>query len=156
MKRNYQKTEYGGAYFCCYHIVWCTIFRRPILTEAMRVRLKGVIRESCREQGVRLLNEQIQAERIILQVETTPKHTIHQVISRIRRNCASILRKEYPELLSRVPSVFTFSYFVSTEEKFPETKVAEWMEDQPRSAEAKAKRREREQGAWRKNETGTR
>lgn len=141
MKRIYEQTKKGVTFSCRYHIVWCTVFRRPILTEPMRIKVKGVIQKSCEELGVALLEEQVTANRITLQIGLEPKQTVHKAVYGIRRRCAAMLRKEYPALLSRVPSIFTESYFVSTEEKFPEQAVAQWIEEQPRSGEAKAKRR---------------
>lgn len=145
-KRIYQQTEKGIAFSCRYYIVWCTVFRRPILTEPMQIRLKGVIRQGCQELEVRLLDMQIRKERIILQVETTPVHAINRVIYGLRTRCASTLRKEFPELLSRVPSVFTYNYFVTTEETLPEEQLEEWVEAQPRSEEMKLKRRKEKYG----------
>jgi putative transposase len=43
------RTNSGGVYQIRYHFAWCPKFRRPVLVDAIAVRLRELIREKVAE-----------------------------------------------------------------------------------------------------------
>lgn len=135
--RIYDQSEKGVVSFCQYHLVWCTCFRRPILSEEIRDLLKGEIQDICRETDIRLRRILLYPDWIGLTVEVSPETPPSRIVHRIRTHCAGLLKRRYPELNSRVASIFTLDYFVTTQEEFPEHAVAVWIRSRPRWSKPK-------------------
>lgn len=129
---EYKLSENRIKHACHYHVVWCTTFRRPVLTEQMRIRMKGLIQEVCDQQQIEILELKTEPHYVYLQCDMSPLEPVNAFVRRIKRHTSSVLCKEFPELRSRLPSLWTLHYFVSTEEEKPVKEIETWMNTQPR------------------------
>lgn len=46
--------------------------------------------------------------------EVDPHFGVHKFVKRVKGLCSRLLRQEFPNLKSRLPTLWTHSYFVST------------------------------------------
>jgi putative transposase len=53
-------------------------------------------------------------EHVHLLVEVDPQYGIHRLVCAIKGRSSRLLRQEYPWLKSRLPTLWTNSYFVAT------------------------------------------
>jgi putative transposase len=53
-------------------------------------------------------------DHVHLLVEVDPQFGIHKLVKTIKGRSSRLLRQEFPRLKSRLPSLWTHSYFVST------------------------------------------
>ena len=72
-------------------------------------------------------------------MDIPPVEAVNTAVRNMKRVTAHVLRNEFPELKSRLPSLWTLHYFVSTEENFSKDLIDEWLETQPRFVAKKKK-----------------
>lgn len=102
------------VYQCAYHVVWCPKYRRKVLAGAVETRLKELITEVCREYDAILVELEVMPDHVHLLVEVDPQFGIHKLVKRIKGRTSHDLRNEFPSLRSRLPTLWTNSYFVAT------------------------------------------
>ena len=102
------------VYRCTYHVVWCPKYRRPVIEGAVDVRLKQLIAEVCAERECNLIELETMPDHVHLLVECDPQYGIHRLVKQIKGRSSRVLRQEFDSLRSRLPTLWTNSYFVAT------------------------------------------
>lgn len=124
------KSNRNVVYSCKYHVVWCPKYRRPVLVNGVDGRLKDIIRETCAEIHAELIEMEVMPDHVHLLVEVDPQYGIHRAVRLIKGRSSRLLRDEYPWLKSRLPTLWTNSYFVSTVGGAPVKTVRQYIENQ--------------------------
>lgn len=124
------KSNRNVVYSCKYHVVWCPKYRRPVLVNGVDGRLKDIIRETCAEIHAELIEMEVMPDHVHLLVEVNPQYGIHRAVRLIKGRSSRLLRGEYPWLKSRLPTLWTNSYFVSTVGGAPLKTVKQYIENQ--------------------------
>src|SRR5712691_343094 len=114
MSKISYKSNRNVYYSCKYHIVWCPKYRRKVLVGAIAERLMQIIGEVCQEHQAEVLSLEIRSDQVHLLLECDPQFGIHRLVRRIKARSSRFLRQEFPRLKTRMPSLWTNSYFVST------------------------------------------
>lgn len=117
---------------CHYHVIWCPTFRRPVLTEQMQVRVKELIRETSDSLGITILHLDTGPDYVHVHADMPVFLPVNTMVRRMKRHTSTVLCEEFPSLKSRLPSLWTLHYFVSTEEEVPEEEVRAWAQTQPK------------------------
>src|SRR4051812_30629106 len=102
------------VYSCKYHVVFCPKYRRPVLVEGVDERLKQIVREVVMETRSDLIELEVMPDHVHLLVEVDPQFGVHKLIKSVKGRSSRFLRQEFPRLRSRLPTLWTNSYFVST------------------------------------------
>ena len=102
------------VYSCKYHVVWCPKYRRNVLVDGVDIRLKSILLEVAMETNSEVIEMEIMPDHVHLLVECDPQFGINKLIRRMKGRSSRYLRQEFPWLKSRIPSLWTNSYFVST------------------------------------------
>lgn len=118
------------VYRCAYHVVWCPKYRRPVLHPPVDARLKQVMAEVAAEYDAEIVEVEVMPDHIHLLVEVDPQLGIHKLVKRMKGRSSKILREEFPSLKSRLPTMWTNSYFVATVGGAPLAVVKEYIENQ--------------------------
>ena len=126
------KSNRNIVYSCKYHVVWCPKFRRPVLVDGVDVRLKGILVGVAVETRSELLNIEVMPDHVHLLVEVDPQIGIHKLVKLAKGRSSRLLRQEFPRLRSRLPTLWTNSYFVSTVGGSPLSVVKQYIENQKR------------------------
>lgn len=124
------KSKNNVIYSCKYHVVWCPKYRRKVLINGVDARLKELIKETCIKQNVEIIEMEIMPDHVHLLMEVDPQYGIHKVVKQIKGYSSRILRNEYPWLRSRIPTLWTNSYFVSTVGGAPLAVIKQYIENQ--------------------------
>lgn len=124
------KSNRNVVYSCKYHVVWCPKYRRRVLVNGVDGRLKDIIREVCAEIHAELIEMEVMPDHVHLLVEVDPQYGIHRAVRLIKGRSSRLLRDEYPWLKSRLPTLWTNSYFVSTVGGAPLKTVRQYIENQ--------------------------
>lgn len=106
------KSNNNIVYSCKYHVVWCPKYRRKILTNGIDTRLKELLLEYAAN---------------------------HKAVKSLKGYTSKVLRSEYPSLKTRMPSLWTNSYFVSTVGGAPLDVIRQYIENQKTSRRQKDK-----------------
>lgn len=124
------KSNCNVVYSCKYHVVWCPKYRRPVLVEGVDVRLKSLIVETCSKMNVDIIEMEIMPDHVHLLIEVDPQFGIHRVVKQIKGVSSRVLRQEFSWLKSRIPTLWTNSYFVSTVGGAPLAVIKKYIENQ--------------------------
>lgn len=108
------KSNNNITYSCKYHVVFCPKYRRSVLINGVDVRLKELIKNVCEQYNVELIEMEIMPNHVHLLIDVDPQFGIHKAVKRIKGTSSHILREEFPWLKSKIPTLWTHSYFVST------------------------------------------
>ena len=118
------------VYRCAYHVVWCPKYRRPVIEGAVDERLKQIIREVCAERECNLIELETMPDHVHLLVECDPQYGIHRLVKQIKGRSSRVLRQEFDSLRSRLPTLWTNSYFVATVGGAPLAAIKEYVANQ--------------------------
>jgi len=102
------------VYTCRYHIVFCPKYRRKVLTETIANRLKTIILEIVESLNGEVIELEVMADHVYVLLSCDPQFGVHRMVKRIKGASAYTLRKEFPHLKSRLPSLWTNAYFCAT------------------------------------------
>lgn len=127
------KSNNNIVYSCKYHVVWCPKYRRKVLTGKVAERLKELIKEVCRQYQSELIEIEIMPDHVHLLVEVDPQFGIHKLVKNLKGVTSRYLRQEFPELRTKLPTLWTHSYFVSTVGDAPLEVVKKYIENQTKS-----------------------
>lgn len=122
------KSSRNVVYKCYYHVVWCPKYRRSVLYSGVDARLKHIVHEVCDECNAELVELEIMPGHVHLLAGVDPQFGIYRLIKRIKGRSSRILREEFPWLKSRIPSLWTNSYFVTTTGGAPLAAVKKYIE----------------------------
>lgn len=126
---NY-KCNNNIAYSCKYHVVWCSKYRRKVLVEEVEQRLKELIVGVASELRVDIIEMEIMPDHVHLLLEVGPQFGIHRAVKNIKGKTSRILRAEFISLRTRLPSLWTNSYFVATVGGAPLEVIKQYIESQ--------------------------
>lgn len=124
------KSNHNVVYSCKYHVVWCPKYRRKVLVDGVDTRLKELIEEICSESCIDAIEMKIMPDHVHLLMEVEPQLGIHKAVKLIKGRTSHVLRQEFKWLRSRIPSLWTNSYFVSTIGSTPLSAIKQYVEDQ--------------------------
>jgi len=127
------KSNNNVVYSCKYHIVWCPKYRRKVLVNGVDTRLKELIIQVCQEIQVEIIEMEIMPDHVHLLLEVDPQFGVHKAVKTIKGRTSRILRQEFPRLKTKLPTLWTNSYFVSTVGGAPLEIIKQYIEGQKRS-----------------------
>ena len=118
-------------YSCQYHVIFCPKYRRKVLINNIDVRLKELILEKQEEYGYNVLEIEVMPDHVHMILDVNPKLPgIYRAISNIKGYTSCTLRKEFPELKRKLPTLWTRSRFISTVGSVTLEVVKKYIEDQ--------------------------
>jgi putative transposase len=118
------------VYSSKYHVVWCPKYRRKVLMGPVAKRLERILRTLCRELKVDVLALEIMPDHVHLLCEVDPSFGVHRLVKRLKGNTSHTLRLEFPALKSRLPTLWTHAYFVSTVGGAPLSVIKQYIANQ--------------------------
>jgi putative transposase len=124
------KSNDNIVYSCKYHVVWSPKYRRPVLIDGVDERLKDILRDVANETESEIIELEVMPEHVHLLIEVDPQFGVHRLIKLMKGKSSHILRKEFPWLKSRLPSLWTNSYFISTVGGAPLEVIKQYIEQQ--------------------------
>lgn len=97
-----------------YHFVWIPRRRRKVLIGMIAKRLEELIYEIAKDLECKVLALEIMPDHVQLFLNCPPTLAPSDLMFRIKGRSARELRKEIPDPLMKMPSMWTRSYFCST------------------------------------------
>ncbi len=130
MSKIIYKSNHNVIYSCKYHIVWCPKYRRKVLINGVDTRLKELIQEIAKELKLEIIELEVMPDHVHILLEVDPQFGIHRAVKALKGRTSRILRQEYPWLRSRIPTLWTNSYFCSTVGGAPLSVIKQYIENQ--------------------------
>lgn len=119
-----------ATYHITYHFVWCPKYRRAVLEGPVADRLADLLPELCHELGGETLEVVMRPDHVHLLVSIPPKLAPSQIAFRLKGATSRVLRKEFPFLKSRLPSLWTRSYYVGMAGHVSSETIRQYIEAQ--------------------------
>ena len=113
-----------------YHIVFCPKFRRKVLVDGIDTRLKEILLMKAEELGITIESMEVMPDHVHIFVKSKPTYAIHFVVNQLKGYSSVMLRREFPKLRSRLPTLWTRSYFVESVGCISEETVKKYIEQQ--------------------------
>ena len=82
------------------------------------------------EMAVEIVRLEVMPDHVHLFVKTPPTLAPHYVVQQLKGYTSRLLRHEYPQLRSRLPTLWTRSYYVESVGHISEDMVKRYIEDQ--------------------------
>jgi putative transposase len=120
----------GAVFSLKFHIVWCPKYRRPVLAGRVDERLKELLTEVATEHGMTIHAMEVMPDHVHLFVEADPTLCVAEIVNRLKGRTSRILRQEFPSLRSRLPTLWSRSYFAATVGAVSEGTVRRYIEAQ--------------------------
>lgn len=99
------------------HLVFVTKYRRKVITNRVRERLRTIFESVCSDFGAELREMDGEEDHVHLLVDYPPKHSISKLVMSLKLVSCRLLKKEkYPEI-ERVlygPHLWTPSYYAGS------------------------------------------
>lgn len=118
------------VYACTYHVVWCPKYRRAVLVKGVDKRLKEIIQQTAAEFQATVLELEVMPDHVHLLCEVAPQFGVHRLVGYLKGRSSRLLRDEFPWLRSRLPTLWTHSYFVATVGGAPLAIIKQYIENQ--------------------------
>ena len=113
-----------------YHLIWCPKFRRPVLVGDKEDRLKELLQEKADEIGVVIEQMEVMPDHVHLFVKCQPTSSPHWVVQQFKGKTSRVMREEFKDLRSKLPTLWTRSYFCESVGHISESTVKKYIEQQ--------------------------
>ena len=124
------KTSSTAVYNLSYHIVWCPKYRRPVLVDKIAERLVELLNQKAKELQVEIVEANIMSDHVHLFIRTKPIYAPQFVVGQLKGYTSRLLRQEFDSLRSRLPTLWTRSYYVDSVGKLNEHTIRKYIDEQ--------------------------
>lgn len=93
-------------------------------------RLKEIILEVAQERNAHVVELEVMPDHVHLLVEVDPQFGIHRLVKLMKGKSSHHIRREFPSVKTRIPTLWTNSYFVATVGGAPLDVVKRYVADQ--------------------------
>lgn len=111
-------------------MVWCSKYRRKVLVHGVDTRLKEILQQVAVEFQAEIIEMEVMEDHVHILIEVDPQFGIAKLVRYMKGRSSRLLRHEFPWLKSRLPTLWTNSYFVSTVGGAPLSAVKQYIENQ--------------------------
>jgi len=130
-QRDFKSNRHVLRYASCkYHVVFCPKYRRKVLVNGVDKRLKAILYQVAKELNCEILELEVMPEHVHILCAVDPQFGVHKFVKQVKGLSSGLLRQEFPHLKSRLPTLWTHSYFVSTVGGAPISILKPYIENQ--------------------------
>jgi putative transposase len=104
-----------------------------VLVDSVEKRLRELLAQKAFELQATILALDVMPDHVHLFVETDPRWSISQLTRQFKGFTSHVLREEFPHLRSRLPTLWSRSYFAGSCGAVTEATVRRYIEQQKRS-----------------------
>ena len=122
----------GYVYAMEYHIVWCTKYRRKVLTDKVISILSRELEKYAQENGFTIEEKEIMPDHIHLLISASPQVFIPDIMKGMKGVSARMVFKARPELKDKLwkGHLWNPSYFVATISENTEEQIRHYIDSQ--------------------------
>ena len=120
----------SNVYNLGYHLIWCPKYRRNILVDEVEVRLKELLYKKAKNMNVKIEALEIMPDHVHIFVKVKPTHSPHWVVQQFKGFTSKIIRDEFPKIKSRIPTLWTRSYYAESVGHISEKTIKKYIEEQ--------------------------
>ncbi len=130
MKNKRWKTSEDTTSSLYYHILWCVKYKRKLLVNDVKERLEELIYEKAKEIDVIIVSMEIMPECVHLFIKANPEDSPHFIVQQLKGASSKTLRDEFVQLKTKIPTLWTRNYYVSSFGILNESEINTYLESQ--------------------------
>ena len=113
-----------------YHLVWSSNYSFKVLRGSVRLRVRDICRQVCRENDVEILRGVLSSDHVHMSVSVPPKLAISDLVRRMKGRSSHKVQREFPELRRRYWGCRFWGrrYFSTTNGAITEDIVLQYLE----------------------------
>ena len=123
----------GSVYNLGYHIIWCPKYCRKVLKGEIGDELKVLIKEKCDEREWELVSVEVMPDHVHIFVKCRPTDSVAYIVAQIKGYTAHKLKQMFPSLNTRLPNLWTRSYYAESIGVINEDTINRYIENQETS-----------------------
>lgn len=124
------KKSRSATYNIGYHIIFCPKYRRKVLKDDIERRFKEIALVVAQENEWEIATMEVMPDHVHLFIKTKPTDSPQNVVARIKGRTSHDLRKEFPELKTRLPTLWTRSYYCESIGSISAAAITKYIEEQ--------------------------
>ncbi|RLA63504.1 MAG: IS200/IS605 family transposase [Epsilonproteobacteria bacterium] len=118
------------VYNVAYHLIWCPKYRRKVLVGEIEKELRKLLNSKAEQLDATIETMEIMPDHVHLFIKTKPTAAPHWIVQQLKGYTSHQLRETYPELKSRLPSLWTRSYYCESVGHISEDTIKKYIEEQ--------------------------
>jgi putative transposase len=123
----------GNVSTLTYHFVWCPKYRRKVLIGKVEVKLRALILAKAKELFCEIVAFEIMPDHVHLFLKAPPTHAPQHIANQMKGFTSHELREDFPALKSRLPSLWSRSYYVGSAGAVSSATIQRYIETQKES-----------------------
>ena len=127
--KRYAKNA-GAVFSLSVHIVFCPKYRRPVLVTPVDIRLKELLAAKTAELDLSIRALEVLPDHVHLFIDFDPRWCVAEIVNRLKGTTSRQLREEFPVLKSRLPTLWSRSYFAATTGRVSAHTIQQYIEGQ--------------------------
>lgn len=129
MENKYRKTKTTVS-LINYHFIFCPRYRRKIFDiPNVEDRFKDLVNDICKEMEIEIIAIECDKDHCHIFLNCLPTLSPSDIMKKIKGITSKILRQEF-QVLSKMPSLWTRSFFVSTAGNVSSETIKQYVENQ--------------------------
>ena len=120
----------GAVFSLKYHLVWCPKYRRDVLVAPIDARLKELLPAIAAKYEMTIHALEVMPDHVHVFVDAGPTMHPAEIVNRFKGGSSKIMRDEFPVLRSRLPTLWSRSYFAATVGTVSEATIRRYIESQ--------------------------
>ena len=129
LEKKYHTAEHL-TFSCQYHVIFCPKYRRKVLTPPKDRALKDIFLEVASEFGFSIPDMEVMPDHVHLIIDCNPRFGVMNCVRRLKGVSSRRMREMFPDLKSRIPTLWTRSAFISAVGSVSLSAVQQYIESQ--------------------------
>ncbi len=125
-----RQTSKTAVFNLSYHVIWCTKYRRKVIEGDIEKRLRELLKEKANQLSMEIKELDIMPDHVHMFIKTQPIHSPQFAIGQLKGYTGRLLRQEFSSLKSRLPTLWTRSYYVDSVRKLNEYTTKQYVQNQ--------------------------
>ena len=126
---NY-RTNAGAVFSLKYHIVWCPKYRKNVLVDPVDKRLKELLYYQTKKYNMEIHSLEIMPDHVHVFIEADVTMCVAEITNRLKGYTSKMLRDEFKFLRTRLPTLWSRSYYAGTVGHVSEATIKKYIENQ--------------------------
>lgn len=123
-------TSNTAVYNIGYHFIWCPKYRRKVLTDSIATRLHELLHEQAKQLGATIEALEVMPDHVHIFIKCQPVDAPQWIIGQLKGHTSRVLRREFASLRSRLPCLWTRSYYCESVGHISSQTVKQYIKEQ--------------------------
>lgn len=119
-----------SVYNIGYHLIWCPKYRRSVLIGEVRDKLILLLKIKSEEIGLEIVQIEVMPDHVHLFVKASPIDSPHFIVQQLKGYTSHELRGEFAHLRSKLPTLWTRSYYCESVGHISEAAITKYIKEQ--------------------------